>query len=127
MFRIIGDMIEYEYRPFARIVDGLGATFRDQAESMVDRTKGLAEIELEHEKEMEEADNAHATEILAVEEERDALEETLRALEGGYKAHELVAEARSDAAKWREIAETNRKAYYDLLAVVEKRKARKPR
>ena len=132
MFRIIGDTIEYDRRPVAMLLDGLNATTMDRVESSI--FGASRDVDAEVEAAVKEADEAHEKEMLDVTaerdeaiKERDALEETLLALEGGYEAHELVAEAKAEATKWREIAETNRKAYYDLLAVVEKRKARKPR
>lgn len=132
MFRIIGDTIEYDRRPVAMLLDGLNATTMDRVESSI--FEASRDVDAEVEAAVKEADEAHEKEMLDVTaerdeaiKERDALEETLLALDGGYEAHELVAEAKAEATKWREIAETNRKAYYDLLAVVEKRKARKPR
>ena len=119
-FRIIGDEIEYEYKPFARIVAPV-STLRDYAEGEIWNCDAKAreaadqkwreEIESEYETERE---NMEAKiEELTFENER--LHTVLGEIDDGDACLDLIAKAQAETAKWREIAETNREAYLQAI------------
>ena len=120
-FRIIGDEIEYEFRPFARIVAPEHSTLRMYAEDeiwLLDPKKRDAEdtewknaVEAEHAAEIERLEST----IEMLRSEVDKYLGVLNDIDGGATCAELIAEAQASEAKWREIAETNRAAYYTAI------------
>ena len=121
MFRIIGDEIEYLHQPFARIVASPYSTLRDCAEDEI-WLCDAAKREAEEQKWRDEIEAAHAEEINELEmkisdldDEKTRLEKMLAAIDGGASALELIAEAKVNELKWREIAEANRKAYLEAI------------
>ena len=135
MFRIIGDEIEYLHQPFAHIVASPYSTLRDCAEGEI-WLCDAAKREAEEQKWRDEIEAAHAEEINELEmkisdlddektrlemkisdldDEKTRLEKMLAAIDGGASALELIAEAKVNELKWREIAEANRKAYLEAI------------
>ena len=120
-FRIIGDEIEYEFRPFARIVAPEHSTLRMYAEDeiwLLDPKKREAE-DLEWKESVE---KEHAAEVGRLEStvemlraEVDKYLGVLNEIDGGATCAEIIAAAQASEAKWREIAETNRAAYYEAI------------
>ena len=127
-FRIIGDEIEYEYRPFAKIVAPT-SVWRDCAEGEIE----LFEPSL-REKEIQEAwDQGHEG-FDDLEAERDALKEQVKKLDdeldlieemGGVA--ERIADLKADAAAWREATLAARKQVAELDAELKKTCQRGPK
>ena len=129
IFRIIGDLIEYEYRPFAQIVAPECSTLRSYAEDEIwlfDPKKREAD-DMEW-KESVEKEHAEAIEALesrceTLQAEVDEYLGLLNSIDGGATCAELIAEARASEAKWREIATFNKNAYETAM----QHKRRSPR
>ena len=127
-FRIIGDEVEYEYRPFAKIVAPT-SVWRDCAEGEIE----LFEPSL-REKEIQEAwDQGHEG-FDDLEAERDALKEQVKKLDdeldlieemGGVA--ERIADLKADAAAWREATLAARKQVAELDAELKKTRQRGPK
>ena len=120
MFRIVGDEIEYERTPFARILMPAFSTLRQYAEDAIwladpdkverENNEWRREVEAEHAKEIEERD----AKIEALQTEVDKWLGELNTIDdyGGVSAR--IEALMEETAKWREIAETNRQAYLEL-------------
>ena len=145
-FRIIGDEIEYEYRPFAKIVAPT-SVWRDCAEGEIE----LFEPSL-REKEIQEAwDQGHEG-FDDLEAERDALKEQVKKLDDDLEAErdalkeqvkklddeldlieemggvaERIADLKADAAAWREATLAARKQVAELDAELKKTCQRGPK
>ncbi len=120
-FRIIGDEIEYEFRPFARIIAPEFSIARyDAIEDLelCDRVSVERENE-EWRKDFEAEQIAEITQlqerISDLEKEKEALEKLLDSIDGGATAAELITEAQDETAKWRAIAMDNRNAYLEAI------------
>ena len=121
MFRIIGDEIEYLHVPFARIIASEHSTIRECAVDELwncDPKKRDAEdtewknaVEAEHTAEIERLEST----IEMLQSEVDKYLGALNDIDGGATCAELIAAAQASEAKWREIAETNRRAYYEAI------------
>jgi hypothetical protein len=121
MIRIIGDEIEYAGRVVARFIVPSFDTWRNRATDDLEdcdpdrvekeRDDAIAEIE----KMLQDEITGLKNDLATVTEERDALEKIVEALDGGATCAELIAAAQAYEAKWREIAETNRAAYYEAI------------
>ena len=119
MIRIIGDEIEYAGRVVARFVVPSFDTWRNRVTDDLEdcdpnrvekeRDDAIAEIESAHAEEVE----ALRSELKDAEEERDRYGKLLDEIDGGATCAEIIAAAQVSEAKWREIAETNRAAYYE--------------
>ena len=120
-FRIIGDEIEYEFRPFARIVAPACSVLRDRAEEEIeacDSAKREREdrewcdgLEAEHAKEVE----ALESKITELEAENEKLHLVLSEIDDGDTCLDLIAKAQAEAAEWRRIAEHNRDVYQEAM------------
>lgn len=131
-FRVINDrwgaLVEYEGRPYARLLPNLGPTFSDQALDLLEHAKHEQMDEKDHwsevralEREHEQERGEMQTRIKALERELDMIDPN----EGGVAARLAELNAKVDAANDR--AEKWRVAYEYIKAGVEKRAKRKPR
>ena len=128
-FRIISDLIEYEYRPFARIVAPECSTLRSYAEDEIwlfDPKKREAD-DMEWKESVEKEHAEIVTElkckITDLETENKNMAKLLDAIDDGMTALELIENYRVETAKWREIATFNKNAYETAM----QRKRRSPR
>jgi predicted nuclease with TOPRIM domain len=128
-FRIIGDEIEYECRPFARIVAPDFSIFRfdaieeieecDPAKAEAENAEWRREFEAEQAKEIE----ALQSRIETLETENEKWLAELNSLDDAGGVAQRIADLQAEVESWRKIAVDNRNAYHEAI----KPKRRTPR